>query len=78
MNAANLITIARILLIPVFIALFFSEIPYGDIMAAAVFIIAASTDKLDGYLARSRNSVTTLGQFLDPLADKLQIGRAHV
>ena len=47
MNAANLITVARILLIPVFVALFFSEIPYGDIMAAGVFIIAASTDKLD-------------------------------
>lgn len=78
MNAANLITVARILLIPVFVALFFSEIPYGDIMAAGVFIIAAATDKLDGYVARSRNSVSTLGEFLDPLADKLLVAAALI
>lgn len=78
MNAANSITIARMLLIPVFVVLLFSSLPYGDILAAAVFIVAASTDKLDGYVARSRNSVTTLGQFLDPLADKLLIAAALV
>jgi CDP-diacylglycerol---glycerol-3-phosphate 3-phosphatidyltransferase len=78
LNAANTITVARILLIPVFVALVFSEIPYGDIMAAGVFIVAAATDKLDGYLARSRNSVSTLGEFLDPLADKLLVAAALI
>jgi len=78
MNAANLITIARMLLIPIFVALVFSEIPYGDIMAAGVFIIAAATDKLDGYVARARNSVSTLGEFLDPLADKLLVAAALI
>jgi CDP-diacylglycerol--glycerol-3-phosphate 3-phosphatidyltransferase len=77
-NAANSITIARILLIPVFIALLFSELPYGDVLAAAVFIVAAATDKLDGYVARSRKQITTLGQFLDPLADKLLIAAALI
>ncbi len=78
MNAANAITVARILLIPVFVALLFSELPFGDILAAAVFVVAAATDKLDGYLARSRNSITTLGQFLDPLADKLLVAAALI
>lgn len=80
MNLANSITIARILLIPVFLVVLFSGIPapYGDIAAASVFIIAAATDKLDGYVARSRQSVTTLGQFLDPLADKLLVAAALI
>ena len=80
MNLANTITIARILLIPVFLVLLFSGIPepYSDIAAAAVFILAAATDKLDGYVARRSKSVTTLGQFLDPLADKLLIAAALI
>jgi CDP-diacylglycerol--glycerol-3-phosphate 3-phosphatidyltransferase len=79
-NLANTITIARILLIPVFLVLLFSGIPepYGDIAAAAVFILAAATDKLDGYVARRNKQVTTLGQFLDPLADKLLIAAALI
>jgi CDP-diacylglycerol---glycerol-3-phosphate 3-phosphatidyltransferase len=79
-NLANFITIARILLIPVFLVLLFSGIPepYGDIAAAAVFILAAATDKLDGYVARRNEQVTTLGQFLDPLADKLLIAAALI
>jgi CDP-diacylglycerol--glycerol-3-phosphate 3-phosphatidyltransferase len=79
-NLANLITIVRILLIPVFLVLLFSGIPepYGDIAAAAVFILAAATDKLDGYVARRNKQVTTLGQFLDPLADKLLIAAALI
>jgi CDP-diacylglycerol--glycerol-3-phosphate 3-phosphatidyltransferase len=79
-NLANAITIARILLIPVFLVLLFAGIPqpYGDIAAACVFIVAAATDKLDGYVARSRQSVTTLGQFLDPLADKFLIAAALI
>jgi CDP-diacylglycerol---glycerol-3-phosphate 3-phosphatidyltransferase len=78
MNAANLITVARILLVPIFIALLFSKVPHGDALAAALFTIAALTDKLDGYLARRQNKVTALGQFLDPLADKLLIAAALV
>lgn len=72
-NAANLVTVARMLLIPVVVVFLVVEIPYGYIVAVALFIVAASTDKLDGYLARSRGSVTTFGQFMDPLADKLLI-----
>ena len=79
-NLANIITIARILLIPVFLVLLLSGIPepYGDIAAAVVFILAAATDKLDGYVARRNEQITTLGQFLDPLADKLLIAAALI
>jgi CDP-diacylglycerol---glycerol-3-phosphate 3-phosphatidyltransferase len=79
-NLANIITIARILLIPVFLVLLLSGIPepYGDIAAAVVFILAAATDKLDGYVARRNAQITTLGQFLDPLADKLLIAAALI
>ena len=79
-NLANVITISRILLIPVFLVLLLSGIPepYGDIAAAAVFILAAATDKLDGYVARRNKQITTLGQFLDPLADKLLIAAALI
>ena len=77
---ANAITIARILLIPVFLVILLSGIPepYADIGAATVFILAAASDKLDGYIARKRRSITTLGQFLDPLADKLLIAAALI
>ena len=77
-NLANAITIARILLIPVFLVVLLSGLPepYADIVAAAIFILAAGTDKLDGYVARRQQSITTLGQFLDPLADKLLIAAA--
>ncbi len=80
LNLANSITIARILLIPVFLVLLLGGLPqpYGDILAAAVFILAAATDKLDGYVARRSKQVTTLGQFLDPLADKLLIAAALI
>ena len=80
LNLANSITIARILLIPVFLVLLLGGLPepYGDIAAAAVFILAAATDKLDGYVARRSKQITTLGQFLDPLADKLLIAAALI
>ena len=66
------------MLIPVFVVLLVSDIPYGAFLAIAVFSIAAFTDKLDGYIARSRGQITTLGQFLDPLADKLLISAALI
>jgi len=78
MNLANKITLARILLLPVFILLAALDFPYHDVWAAAVFVIAALTDTLDGYIARSRNLVTTLGKFLDPLADKMLVCSALV
>lgn len=81
-NLANGLTIFRILLIPVFMVFLLGlEVIPADVsaaMAVAVFSIAALTDTLDGYFARSRNAVTILGQFLDPLADKLLISAALI
>lgn len=78
MNAANAITVARILLIPVFLVLLFVEVPYGEYLAVAVFALAAATDKLDGYVARRRKTITATGVFLDPLADKLLVSAALI
>ncbi len=78
MNLANKITIARIFLVPVFMIFLLSKMPYGITIAAIIFIIAALTDSLDGYIARSRNQVTKLGKFMDPLADKLLVTAALV
>ncbi len=80
LNLANSITIARILLVPVFLVVLLGGLPepWGDLAAAAVFILAAATDKLDGYVARRSKQITTLGQFLDPLADKLLIAAALI
>lgn len=72
-NLPNVLTIARILLIPVFILVFISPTPERSLAAAAVFLIAAVTDFLDGYLARRRSQVTRLGRLLDPIADKLLV-----
>lgn len=76
MNIANSLTILRIFLIPLFVLLI--RIPYGDYLAALVFIAAALTDSLDGYLARKLHQVTKLGIILDPLADKLLITAALI
>lgn len=85
MNLANKLTIFRIILVPIMVA--FAYIPInGDvfgiaipmIIMGAIFIIASITDKLDGYIARSRNQVTTFGKFLDPLADKILVLSAMV
>lgn len=78
MNLANWLTLARILLIPIFMIFILVRIPYGEYVAAIVFIIAASTDGLDGYIARSRNQVTKLGRLMDPLADKLLVAAALI
>ena len=85
MNLANKLTIFRIILVPIM-----AIIPYlnlqGDFMGLPltyfwmllIFIVASITDKLDGYIARSRNQVTTFGKFLDPLADKILVLTAMV
>jgi len=78
MNLANKITILRILLIPIFIALLYIKIPYIEYIAAFVFILLALTDALDGYIARKRNEVTNLGKLIDPLADKLLVSSALI
>lgn len=73
MNTPNTITMIRIALTPVFMALLLLDIPYGNYIALAVFLIASLTDGLDGYIARKYNKVTTFGKFVDPLADKLLV-----
>src|SRR5580698_9308106 len=71
LNLPNLLTMARIVMIPIFLWLLDSETPRACFWAALVFTLAAITDILDGYLARKLGIVSVLGKFLDPLADKL-------
>ena len=73
LNLPNALTLLRILAVPVVVVALLGETPNGDALAAAVFALAALTDGLDGYFARSRDSVTTFGKLMDPLADKLLI-----
>ena len=79
MNLANKLTVMRIILVPIFlIFIAVKQIPYGSLIATAIFIIASITDKLDGYIARSRNQITNFGKFMDPLADKLLVTSALI
>jgi len=78
LNLPNALTLARILAVPVVVVALLEETPNGDTLAAAVFALAAATDGLDGYVARSRGSVTTFGKLMDPLADKLLVTAALV
>jgi len=73
LNLPNALTLLRILAVPAVVVALLSETPNGDVIAAIVFALAAATDGLDGYIARSRDSVTTFGKLMDPLADKLLI-----
>ncbi|MCM3782889.1 CDP-diacylglycerol--glycerol-3-phosphate 3-phosphatidyltransferase [Neobacillus mesonae] len=87
MNLPNRITLARIFMIPVMMVFLLVDfdfypspiqigdysLPFNQLIAAVIFIIAASTDGIDGYIARKHNLVTNLGKLLDPLADKLLI-----
>ena len=70
----NLLTMSRILVIPVLVASFFVEQPLGSHIAFVSFTLAGITDFFDGYFARATGSVSKIGQFLDPIADKLMIG----
>lgn len=67
----NILTVIRLILIPIFIGFFFSDIPMRKNISLLVFLIANLTDFLDGYLARKYNLITDTGKVLDPLADKL-------
>lgn len=78
MNLPNLLTLGRIVLVPVFLVAMLQRIPYGQFIAVTIFIAAAITDGVDGYIARSTGQVTRLGKFLDPLADKLLISAALI
>jgi CDP-diacylglycerol--glycerol-3-phosphate 3-phosphatidyltransferase len=90
MNLPNKITVSRIFLIPIFLLIMLVDFSWGDItllgvtlpvahfIGALIFIIASTTDWIDGYYARKYNLVTTLGKFLDPLADKLLVSAALI
>lgn len=85
MNLANKLTIFRMFLVPVLVIVSllpisgdFNGVTYSFIIMDIIFILASLTDKLDGYIARSRNQVTTFGKFLDPLADKILVLAAMV
>jgi len=69
-NIANIVTMLRIALVPVFAWLHVMDSTASQVAAAAVFVIAALTDRVDGYLARSRGLVTDFGKIADPIADK--------
>jgi len=71
MNIANLITIFRIILVPIYLRVFFSNISNGIFWAGLIFIVAGISDILDGYIARKYNLITKVGSVLDPIADKL-------
>jgi CDP-diacylglycerol---glycerol-3-phosphate 3-phosphatidyltransferase len=73
MNMANTLSILRILFVPLFMVFMLSGAPFGFLIAAGIFIIAGCTDILDGHVARKQQTVSTMGKFLDPLADKLLI-----
>ncbi len=85
MNLANKLTILRIFLVPIIVVIPFFNIqeqvggiPIEYIVIDIIFIIAALTDKLDGYIARSKNQITTFGKFLDPIADKIVVVTAMI
>lgn len=85
MNLPNKLTVARIILVPIFMAFLLIQAPHGDplfphqeMVATAIFVLAAATDGLDGYIARKRKLVTSLGKFMDPLADKLLVSAALI
>jgi CDP-diacylglycerol--glycerol-3-phosphate 3-phosphatidyltransferase len=73
LNVPNVLTVLRIMLVPVLVVALLGNTPAGDVLAAIVFALASLTDFVDGYLARSRGSITTFGKLMDPLADKLLI-----
>ncbi|ODS36588.1 MAG: CDP-diacylglycerol--glycerol-3-phosphate 3-phosphatidyltransferase [Candidatus Altiarchaeales archaeon WOR_SM1_79] len=72
-NLPNALTILRILAIPLIVLLLFYPGKIASFVASIIFLFAAITDGLDGYIARRQNIVTTLGKFLDPMADKLLV-----
>jgi CDP-diacylglycerol---glycerol-3-phosphate 3-phosphatidyltransferase len=78
LNVPNVLTVIRILLVPVLVVALLTNTNHGSVVAAIVFALAAFTDGLDGYIARSRQSITTFGKVMDPVADKLLIAAALI
>src|SRR5215210_5064576 len=78
LNLPNLLTLMRILLVPVVVVALLDATPNGSFLAAGVFALAAVTDGVDGYLARTRQSITNFGKVMDPIADKLLIAAALI
>ncbi|WP_404363006.1 CDP-diacylglycerol--glycerol-3-phosphate 3-phosphatidyltransferase [Marinobacter sp.] len=76
MNVPNILTLSRILMIPVFVVVFYLPVEWSYLASAAIFALAAATDWLDGYLARKLDQSTPFGAFLDPVADKLMVAVA--
>lgn len=77
-NLPNMLTLARILVIPLFVWLLYDGNPWYSVMAGSLFTLAAITDIIDGFLARRWNMITVTGKLLDPLADKLIVAAALV
>lgn len=72
-NLANILTFSRILMIPLIIGSFYMKSPEGNWIGLGIFTLAGITDFFDGYLARKYDMISKLGQFMDPIADKLLI-----
>lgn len=77
-NIPNLLTLLRIILIPVLVLVFYLPVSWSTSAATAIFVVAAITDWLDGYLARRMDQSSRFGAFLDPVADKLMVAVALV
>src|SRR5687767_5579419 len=75
---ANILTVARIIMIPLVVVLFYMPQPWAKAATGWLFILAAVTDSLDGYLARKLGQTSALGAFLDPVADKLMVAVALI
>ncbi len=78
MNVPNLLTLLRLLLVPIVVILYYLPVSWAHASAALLFTFAAITDWLDGYLARNLKQMTKFGAFLDPVADKLMVAVALV
>lgn len=78
LTVPNVLTVLRIMLVPVLVVALLGNTPAGDVLAAIVFAFASLTDFVDGWLARARDSVTTFGKLMDPLADKLLVVAALI
>ncbi len=78
MSLANKITTLRIFLIPFFLFFLYSDMEYGFLIAAIIFLICAITDFIDGYVARKQNTVSVFGKVFDPIADKILVVSALI
>jgi CDP-diacylglycerol--glycerol-3-phosphate 3-phosphatidyltransferase len=78
LNLPNALTLSRIFLTPLLVVILLTKIDGKEIYGVLIFVIAALTDYFDGYIARKRNQVTTIGKLLDPIADKLLISSAFI